>query len=82
VEKHAGATDVVVTVGCAKDGIALAITDNGVGIDEHAADEARKETDHGFGLAAIEKALVDINGMLAVTNNPDGGTTFRAWVHA
>ena len=81
VEKHAGATDVVVTVGCAKDGIALAVTDNGVGIDEPAAQEARNETDHGFGLPAIEKALTDIGGWLAVTNNPDGGTTFRAWVH-
>ena len=81
VEKHAVATDVVVTVGCSGEGIALAITDNGVGIDERAADDARNERDHGFGLAAIEQALAEVGGWLAVTQNPDGGTTFRAWVH-
>ncbi len=82
VEKHAGATDVVVTLGCSGDGIAMAITDNGSGIDEEAADEARREPDRGFGLAAIEKALGEVGGWLQVSHNPEGGTTFRAWVRA
>jgi signal transduction histidine kinase len=81
VEKHAGATDVVVTVGCSGSGIAMAVTDNGIGIDEQQAREARSAGDRGFGLPAIEKALEDIGGRLAVSANPDGGTTMRAWVN-
>jgi signal transduction histidine kinase len=82
VEKHAGATDVVVTVGCSGDGITMAITDNGCGIDQSAAGEAQLDGDRGFGLAAIDKALRDVGGTLQVACNPEGGTTFRAWVHA
>jgi signal transduction histidine kinase len=80
VEKHADATDVVVTVGCSGGGIALAVTDNGTGIDERA--DATANADHGFGLPAIEQALSDVGGSLHVAHNPDGGTTLRAWVMA
>jgi signal transduction histidine kinase len=81
VEKHAKATDVVVTVGCAREGIALTITDNGVGIGETWI-EGVSASDHGFGLQAIERALAEIGGTLHIRGNPEGGTSLRTWVSA
>jgi LuxR family transcriptional regulator, regulator of acetate metabolism len=80
VEKHASATDVVVTVACTQGGVCLAVTDNGEGIEEQG--EVVHPADHGFGLRAIEQALRDVDGSLNVSVNPDGGTTLRAWVAA
>jgi LuxR family transcriptional regulator, regulator of acetate metabolism len=80
VEKHASATDVVVTVGCSGGGIALAVTDNGAGIEE--SNEPCESGERGFGLPAIEKALRDVGGSLHLAHNPEGGTTLRAWVTA
>jgi C4-dicarboxylate-specific signal transduction histidine kinase len=38
--------------------------------------------DLGFGLDAIEHALAGVGGTLQLTDNPDGGTTFRVWVRS
>jgi signal transduction histidine kinase len=81
IEKHAHASNVVVTVGGSGNGVTLAITDDGIGADTESMLPVRsEERDHGFGLDAIEHALAGIGGTLQLTDNPDGGTTFRVWV--
>ncbi len=81
VEKHAHASNVVVTVGSFGNGVTLAITDDGIGADKESLSPARsEERDHGFGLDAIEHALASIGGTLQLTENPEGGATFRVWV--
>ena len=78
IEKHAQAGNVVVTVGSQGNGVTLAITDDGVGTGGELVHNA--ERDHGFGLDAIEHALASVGGSLLLTDNPEGGTTFRVWV--
>jgi signal transduction histidine kinase len=78
IEKHAQASSVVVTVGTQGNGVTLAITDDGIGTGGEPVHS--DERDHGFGLDAIEHALASIGGSLLLTDNPDGGTTFRVWV--
>ncbi len=80
IEKHAQASSVVVTLGTQGNGVTLAITDDGVGTGGEPI--ATKERDHGFGLDAIEHALAGVGGTLQLTDNPDGGTTFRVWVRS
>lgn len=79
VEKHARATEVAVTVARMKDGTALTVTDNGIGFHGTGGKES-SSADHGFGLQALAKALEAIGGALQVSENADGGTSFRAWV--
>jgi signal transduction histidine kinase len=67
-----------VTVGSQGNGVTLAITDDGVGTGGEPVNN--DERDHGFGLDAIEHALASVGGSLLLTDNPDGGTTFRVWV--
>jgi len=80
VEKHAQASSVVVTLGTQGNGVTLAITDDGVGARCEPVDADAR--DHGFGLDAIEHALAGVGGTLQLTDNPDGGTTFRVWVRS
>lgn len=80
IEKHAQASSVVVTVGTQANGVTLAITDDGVGTGGEVMHN--DEGDHGFGLDAIEHALASVGGSLLLTDNPDGGTTFRVWVRS
>jgi len=80
IEKHAQASSVVVTLGTQGNGVALAITDDGVGTGGEPVHN--EERDHGFGLDAIEHALAGVGGTLQLTDNPDGGTTFRVWVRS
>ena len=80
VEKHAHASTVVVTLGSLGNGVTLAITDDGIGADRESVLPHPQERDHGFGLDAIEHALASAGGTLAVSENPEGGTTFRVWI--
>jgi signal transduction histidine kinase len=82
IEKHARASEVVVTVGSSGSGVTLAITDDGVGTGAAGEKPASDERDHGFGLDAIEHALAGVGGTLQLTQNPEGGTTFRVWVRS
>ncbi|HTU69951.1 MAG TPA: histidine kinase [Candidatus Baltobacteraceae bacterium] len=80
IEKHARASSVVVTLGSLGNGVTMAITDDGIGASGEAV--RADERDHGFGLDAIEHALAGIGGTLHVSENPEGGTTFRVWVRS
>lgn len=77
VEKHAQASKVVVTVATMHDGVAVTVTDDGVGFAGGA-----DEPDHrGFGLDAIGGALAQVGGRLQLSGD-EGGVSFRAWVPA
>jgi signal transduction histidine kinase len=74
VEKHARAQSVVISVFGLRDGVAVTVTDDGVGLpDGHA-----RHT--GLGLASAFDRLARIGGSLAVTPDDDGGVTVQAWV--
>lgn len=74
VEKHAHANRVVVTAASMREGVAVTVTDDGVGFPAHAPDH------HGFGLEAIAEALKQVGGHLKLSEDGDGGVSFRAWV--
>jgi signal transduction histidine kinase len=73
VEKHATANSVLVSVFCARDGVTVAVADDGVGLRSTTAERP------GLGLAAMADALGRVGGYLTVGGNDDGGVTVRAW---
>jgi signal transduction histidine kinase len=76
VEKHARAQSVVVSVFALRDGVAVTVTDDGVGLD---ADHARGD---GLGLASISERVARVGGTVTIGRNDDGGATFQAWAPA
>ncbi len=73
-EKHAAARSVVVSVFAVRDGVAVTVSDDGVGLGE---DYVRRA---GLGLPAISDRLARMGGTLTVAANDDGGVTVQAWV--
>jgi signal transduction histidine kinase len=76
VEKHAQASSVLVSAFRTRDGVTVAIYDDGVG--PPAAGDDRT----GLGLAAATDRVGRVGGYLTVGRNDDGGVTVRAWVPA
>jgi signal transduction histidine kinase len=74
VEKHARAKSVVVTVFAVRDGVAVTVSDDGVGLCENVISRA------GLGLQAVSERLARLAGTLTVATNDDGGVTVQAWV--
>ena len=74
VEKHAQANSVLVSAFRTRDGVTVAIYDDGVG------PAAAGGT--GLGLAAATDRLGQVGGYLTIGSNDDGGVTVRAWVPA
>jgi signal transduction histidine kinase len=72
VEKHAHAESVVVSLFATGDGMAVTVSDDGVGFAGH--------TDDGLGLAAVTDRLARIGGRLTIATNDDGGVTLQAWI--
>lgn len=73
VEKHSGASSVVVTVAHMDRGVLLAVTDNGRGL-------VGEDSGDGLGLAAARERLARLGGRLSLTAEPGDGATLRAWV--
>lgn len=76
VEKHALARSVVVSVFSSGAGVAVAISDDGVGLGDDHAGRA------GLGLNAISERLARLGGALSIAANDDCGVTVQAWVPA
>lgn len=74
VEKHARAGSVLVSAFRGRDGITVAVHDDGVGPRAKGDDHA------GLGLAAATDRLGRVGGYLTVGRNDDGGVTLKAWV--
>jgi signal transduction histidine kinase len=71
-EKHAGAESVVVSLFATGGGVAVTVSDDGVGLAEPAAD--------GLGLRAVTDRLGRIGGRVTISSNEDGGATLQAWI--
>jgi len=76
VEKHARAQHVVVSVFAIRDGVSVAVSDDGTGLD---ADYARRD---GLGLASMCERISRVGGTLSIGPNEDNGNgvTVQAWV--
>ncbi len=74
IEKHARAGSVLVSVFASRDGVAVAVHDDGVGPPPDGADRG------GLGLAAATERLERVGGHLTMGRNDDGGVTVQAWV--
>ena len=72
IDKHARARSVVVSMFGHRDGVAVTISDDGVGFGD--------EPGHGLGLAAMTEQLGRIGGRVSIGSNEDGGGTVQAWV--
>jgi signal transduction histidine kinase len=74
IEKHANAHSVVVSVFCLRDGVAVTISDDGVGLGEEYLGRA------GLGLASMTERLARVGGSATIGPNDDSGVTVQAWV--
>jgi signal transduction histidine kinase len=74
VEKHARAQSVVVSVFTVRSGLAVSVSDNGVGLKD---DYTRHD---GLGLASMAERLARVGGAVSVGSNEDGGVTVQAWI--
>jgi signal transduction histidine kinase len=75
-EKHARAHSVVVTAFAQLNGVAVTISDDGVGLD------ANSPLPLGLGLTSMTDRLARVGGSAAIARNDDGGITVQAWVPA
>ncbi len=74
MEKHAQARSVVVSVFAIRDGVAVTVADDGIGLCED-------YTEHdGMGLVASSERLAQVGGTLIIGRNDDGGVTVQAWL--
>ena len=74
VEKHAQASSVLVSTFRTREGVTVAVYDDGVGPPGEGDDHG------GLGLASSTERLGRVGGYLTVGRNDDGGVTVRAWV--
>jgi len=71
VTKHAGASEVSVTVRTEHDALSIAVTDDGVGLDPSAKTE-------GFGLIGMRERVALAGGELTLTRGEGAGTVVAA----
>lgn len=74
VEKHARAKSVVISVFTVRSGLAVSVSDNGVGLKD---DYTRHD---GLGLASMAERLARVGGAVSVGSNEDGGVAVQAWI--
>lgn len=73
VEKHSGASSVVVTLARIDRGVLVAVTDNGRG-------PTGEESGDGLGLLSARDRVERLGGRLSLTTEDGDGATLRAWV--
>jgi signal transduction histidine kinase len=71
VVRHAGATQVDVTVSVSEDQLVLSVVDNGVGFPT-ARSGRLKDTDHRMGLTGMRERLLAAGGKLHIGNREPG----------
>jgi signal transduction histidine kinase len=77
VEKHAQARSVVVAVMATRGGVAVTVTDDGIGLPADTVQPC------GLGLASITERVTRLGGTVAIEPTEDeNGVTVRAWVPA
>lgn len=75
--KHAGASEVVVSLRFAPAALTVVVQDNGVGIPDEALASFRQIPDH-FGLRTVAEQVEGLGGELSVYNNDEQGTAVKA----
>jgi len=75
-EKHAKAQSVVVSVFALRDGVAVAVSDDSVGLDNGYGPP------DGLGLAAMSERVARVGGTVTLGRNDEDGVTVQAWVPA
>jgi len=75
-EKHAQAQSVVVSVHTHRGGVAVTVSDDGVGLEQGYT------RGDGLGLAAMSERVARLGGTVTVGPNDDDGVTVQAWVPA
>ena len=73
VRKHAGASQVTVTLSYVDDVVLLDVADDGAGFDPQAA-----ATAGGLGLRAMRERITQLGGQLTIESAPDEGATIAA----
>ncbi len=80
IRRHAGATEVVLTLSYVGDRVILDIRDDGRGFDPAMTVTAQDGT--GLGLGGMRARMADLGGTLTVESTPGEGTTLVAEVPA
>jgi signal transduction histidine kinase len=75
VEKHAGASSVVVTLSATDDRVLVAVADDGT-----AEPSGGCETGAGLGIRSVVEQAQRVGGGASLVRDEDGGCTLRAWV--
>ena len=78
VRKHSGASNVVVDLARLDGGIAMTVSDDGIGFDVAAVTED-KSPGH-IGLSEMRERAEMADGSFEVSSRSGGGTTIRAWI--
>jgi signal transduction histidine kinase len=73
VERHAGATEVVLTLAFSADAVELVIQDDGVGVPGRP-----RPAGSGLGLGLLREEIARVGGDARLTRGEDGGSTMRA----
>jgi len=73
IQKHAGATQVTVTLTYMDTLVALDVKDNGQGINSESL--SQRNDDSGFGLRSIREQVEQLGGELTIESNAGKGTT-------
>lgn len=76
--KHAGATNIEITLAFAREGLTVEVRDNGVGLDPAAMQRAEEAGRSGM-LVVRERATL-LGGAITVEPHPSGGTRFMLHV--
>ena len=76
VEKHAAATNVVLTLSYLPDAVILDVYDNGHGFDlVGQAGRGSRQGLGGFGLQGMHERVTELGGSLSIESAPNVGTT-------
>jgi signal transduction histidine kinase len=75
IVKHSGAKVAVIEVSRARDGLALALSDAGVGFDVNTASKHS-----GLGLISMGERLRSVGGTMSIDSSPNTGTRIRVEV--
>jgi signal transduction histidine kinase len=74
VEKHAGASTVVVSLGEVEGGVQVAVADDGAPVEAAGADGVPGT---GLGLRMLVERAARLGGRVSLVHDEDGGTTLR-----
>jgi signal transduction histidine kinase len=70
----------VVSLFATRDGVAVTVSDDGVGLPDGVAKTVAAKARSGLGLAAVTEQVARVGGNVTLSDNEDGGVTVKAWI--